>query len=116
MNYLNDPANETMMNATTMTNNSEPFDPANLFTANVNWHDIWQSIVTSLLAFSGRLVTALVVLLIGWLVIVLILQPIVRRIVKRRHYDDTVASFVELSFGAFLKAMLVISVIDVLGI
>jgi small conductance mechanosensitive channel len=105
----------TTAGATTMSGTGG-FNASELFTAPVNWAALWESLVTSILGFLGNLVLALLLLLVGWLVISYILMPILRRVLRAKSFDVTVIRFVELSVNYFLKIMLVISCIDLLGV
>jgi hypothetical protein len=98
------------------TSNLSALDPSSLFTASIDWPGVWQAVVDSVLAFCGRLLYALALLIVGWLVVSCLVLPLVRRIVRRKHYEKTVASFIELSVGAVLKVLLVIAAIDLLGV
>lgn len=53
---------------------------------------------------------------VGWIAISYILMPILRRVLRARQLDVTVIRFIELSVNVFLKIMLVISAIDLLGV
>jgi small conductance mechanosensitive channel len=99
-----------------MTTTKGSFNASQLFTAEVDWLAMWQSLVKSVLSFLGNLVLAILLLVVGWLVIGYILMPILRRVLRARDFDVTVIRFIELSANYFLKIMLIISCIDLLGV
>ncbi|WP_043447461.1 mechanosensitive ion channel family protein [Halotalea alkalilenta] len=68
-----------------------------------------------LLSYAGNLVLALITLAIGWWVISLFTASL-SRLMKARHVEPTLQSFVLSVLGLLLKALLLISVASMVGI
>jgi len=95
------------LNSTSFWNPNDPFS--------INWLALYQNVVTSIVNFVGRFLIALLLLVVGWLAISLLLF-ILRHVLRARKFDSPVVNFIVLSIGLFLKSMLLISCIDLLGV
>jgi small conductance mechanosensitive channel len=94
-------------------NSTSFWDPNDPFS--INWLALYQNIVTSIVNFVGRFLIALLLLVVGWLAISLLLF-ILRHVLRARKFDSPVVNFIVMSIGLFLKSMLIISCIDLLGV
>ncbi len=91
------------------------WDPSDPFS--INWVILGQTILTSIVGFIGKLLVALLLLVIGWIVISIVMW-IVATVMRRSHqsFDSPVIRFIVNAVGIFLKIMLVVSCIDLLGV
>lgn len=77
--------------------------------------DIWASISTHITLYGGKVILALLLLVVGWWIISRISNLVAKR-AQASIPDQTLAHFLASSFEVVIKALLIISVASILGI
>ncbi|MBR6410851.1 MAG: mechanosensitive ion channel family protein [Clostridia bacterium] len=83
----------------------------------INWEEVWQSFVNGCVDLAGRLVKALIILVIGILIIQLVTRVIFREKTKRKKkLDPTVRNFMRSVIKAILWCIVIVAIICALGV
>ena len=77
--------------------------------------DLWASISTHITLYGGKIIMALLLLVVGWWIISRISNLVAKR-AQAGIPDETLAHFLSSSFDVVTKALLIISVASVVGI
>lgn len=90
--------------------------PSNPFDESIDWDAVAASLVTQIAGFGGRLLWALFILVVGWIVISWVIRPILNRVVGSKKLDHVVGRFIVIVVTSLLKILLVSTCVGVLGV
>lgn len=83
----------------------------------INWEEIWHSFVNGCVDLAGRLLKALIILIIGILVIQLVTRVIFReKSKKRKKFDPTVRNFMRSVIKVILWCIVIVAIVCALGV